>query len=75
MIKWWSPGPILVPNNYTPSFEGSNPVINTGKGVSIFLKGSEKSGVNFGCTCSLVREELDDYALFDFHVRRMINVL
>jgi hypothetical protein len=48
--------------------------MNIGKGVSIFLKGSEKPVVNFGCICSLVREELDDYALFDFRVHRMIDV-
>jgi hypothetical protein len=43
-----------------------DPFINTGKGVGIFLKGLEKSVVNFGCICSLVREELDDYAPLDF---------
>jgi hypothetical protein len=49
---------MLVPDNDTPSFEGLNPFINTGKGVSILLKGSEKSMVDFGCICSLVPEEL-----------------
>jgi hypothetical protein len=66
---------MLVPYNCTPSFEGSDLFINTEKGIRFFLKGSEKSVVDFGCICSLVREELDDYALFDFLVHRMINIV
>jgi hypothetical protein len=57
-----------------PSFEGSDPLINTENGVSIFVKGSKKSVVNFGCIYSIVREELDDYALSDFGVHRLIDV-
>jgi hypothetical protein len=64
---------MLVADNCTPSVEGSNPFINTGKGVSIFSKGLEKSVVNLGCICSPVREELDDYALLDFRLHPMIN--
>jgi hypothetical protein len=75
VIESWSPGPTLVQDNYTPSFEGSNPFINTEKGVSIFSKGLEKSVVNFGCISSRVREELDVYALFDFRVHGMIDIL
>jgi hypothetical protein len=74
VIKPWSRRPILAQDNCTPSCQGSNPFINTGKGVTIFLKGSENSVVNFDCICSLVREELDDYGLFDFRVHRMIRV-
>jgi hypothetical protein len=65
---------MLVPDNCTPSYEGSDPFINSVKGVRIFLKGSEKSVVTFGRIFSLVREEFDDDALFDFRVHRTINV-
>jgi hypothetical protein len=74
VIESWSSGPMLLPHNCTTSVEGLDPFINTGKGVSIFLNGSEKSVLKFGCICSLVRAELGDYTLFDFRVHRMINV-
>jgi hypothetical protein len=38
---------MLVHNTCPPSFESSDPFINTGNGVNILLKGSEKFVVNF----------------------------
>jgi hypothetical protein len=67
-------GPMLVQDTCPLRSEGSDSFINTGNGVSIILKDSEKFVVNFDRICSFVREELDDYALLDFRVHRMINV-
>jgi hypothetical protein len=60
VIESPSPRAILVQNTCPPSFEGSDPLTNTEKGVTIFLKGWDKSVVNFGPIFSLVREEFDD---------------
>jgi hypothetical protein len=65
---------MLVRDTCPPRVEGSDPFINTGNGVSIFLKGSQKSVMNFSRICSLAREKFDDYALLQFRVHRMINV-
>jgi hypothetical protein len=65
---------MVVSDTCPPSFEHSKPLRNTGKGVNIFLKGSEKSMGNFGCIFSFVREEFDDYGLPDFRVHRIINL-
>jgi hypothetical protein len=53
---------MLVQDTWAPGLEGSNPFINTGNVVTIFLKGSEKSVVNLDGIYSFVREEFDDYA-------------
>jgi hypothetical protein len=74
VIESQSSGRVLAQDTCPPSFQGSNPFIGTENSVSIFLTSSEKSLVNFDRICSLIREELDDCALLDFRVHRMISV-
>jgi hypothetical protein len=74
VIESGSSSPILVQHTYSPIFENSNPLINTGNGVSIFVKGPKRFVMNFARIFSLAGKEFDDYALLDFRVHRIINV-
>jgi hypothetical protein len=75
VIESQSSGPMLVKDTCSPRFERSNSLIKTEKDVSIFLKGLEKSMVNFGVILSLIREEFDDCELLDFRIHRRIDAL
>jgi hypothetical protein len=75
VIKTRPSDPMLVNYVCVPSPEGSEPFIDTWKGVNIFLKCVQQSGMDFDGIGSFGIEKFDNYMLFDFRVHDRNNVL
>jgi hypothetical protein len=75
MIKTRPSGPMLVNYTCVPSPENSEPFIDTGKGINIFLKCVQQSGMDFDGIDSFDIEKFDNYVLLDFRVHDRNNVL